>query len=226
MDALTALAATPRLNRLYFDLLAPGLSGDVLEVGAGIGNMSALIADACSSLCVTDMDESHVRRLRERFAARPEVTALHFELGEAVPDAIAERRFDAVISFNVIEHVEDDADAVRTLAERLAEGGRLLTYVPAGDWAYGSLDRHLLHYRRYDLDRFRRLMEGAGLTVETLRYVNVLGLGGWLVNGLVLRRRSLSARQTKVFDRLVPLVRRLEPEAPPLGLGLICRARR
>jgi len=87
MDALEALAATPQLNRWYFDQLAPTLRGDVLEVGAGIGNMSALIAPACDSLCVTDMDEAHVAALEKRFAARRNVEAIQFELGKAMPDS-------------------------------------------------------------------------------------------------------------------------------------------
>ncbi|MEQ8460890.1 MAG: class I SAM-dependent methyltransferase [Sandaracinaceae bacterium] len=224
LSALETFAETPRINRWYFEALADGLQGDVLEIGAGIGNMSALIAEACDSLTVSEMSTSYVSELQRRFDGRRDVRVVQYELGRDMPSEIRERRFDAIVSLNVIEHVEDDLSAVEALAGRLRPGGRLLSYVPACDWAYGSLDRHLLHYRRYGKRSFRALMEGAGLRVDRLHYMNAVGLLGWLLNGRLLRRASLSTHQTHAFDRLVPIVRRLERRPPPIGLGLICHA--
>ena len=224
LSALETFAETPRINRWYFDALADGIRGDVLEVGAGIGNMSALLAESCSALTVSEMSTSYVSQLERRFDGVRHVRVVQYALGGSMPPEIRDREFDAIVSLNVIEHVEDDVGAVRALTDRLRPGGRLLTYVPACDWAYGALDRHLLHYRRYDRRSLRRLMASAGLRVDRLHYMNAVGLVGWLLNGKLLRRASLSPHQAQAFDRLVPILRRLERRPPPVGLGLICHA--
>lgn len=226
LTTLETFAETPRLNRWYFDELSGPIHGEVLEIGSGIGNMSEHLARAASHLTVSDMEPDYVRALEERFAGRDDVDVVRFVLGEEIPPQIAERSFDAIVSLNVIEHVEDDLRAVSELAEHLRPGGHLLSYVPATDWAYGSIDLYLHHYRRYGVESFSALMRGAGLEVTEIHYVNLVGLAGWLLNGRVLRRTTLSNEQTKLFDLAVPIIRRLETLRPPIGLGLICHARK
>ena len=50
-----------------------------------------------------------------------------------------------------------------------------------------------------------------------LRYFNLFGILGWFVNGTLLRRRLLPARQIGIFNRMVPLFIRMEKIIPTLG---------
>ena len=50
---------------------------------------------------------------------------------------------------NVLEHIEDDAAAVRRFRSVLPEGGRLVILVPALPALYGSIDEAIGHFRRY-----------------------------------------------------------------------------
>jgi len=112
------------------------------------------------------------------------------------------------------------------LASLLKPAGRLLIYVPAVPFAYGSLDRMLGHYRRYTATSLAELLRGIGLEPDTVRYFNLLGLLGWLVNGRILRRKALSQHQVAFFERLVGILRVEDRVRLPIGLGVIsCAAK-
>jgi SAM-dependent methyltransferase len=128
----------------------------------------------------------------------------------------------------VVEHLPDDVAAVRVLAQLLRPGGTLLLYVPACPQAFCALDEGLGHHRRYTRASLQRLLGQAGLLSAPPRYMNRLGLLGWLWQGKLLRRRALAPGLIGAFERVVALARVLDGlTAPlPIGLGLVAQARR
>jgi SAM-dependent methyltransferase len=215
---------TPRLNAWMYAQLAEHVRGDVLEVGSGIGNLSRFIARDAASAVLTDMEDEYVGRLASELGDGERVEVVRWTLGEAPPDAITRRSFDAIVAVNVIEHVEDDLGACRTLADLLRPGGHLLVYVPAVPSAYGTLDEALGHFRRYSRVELDALLREAGLEVSHLRRMNPLGLPAWVLNGRVLRRRLLPAGQVALFDKLVWLAKAIDRLPIPVGLGLVAHA--
>ena len=108
----------------------------------------------------------------------------------------------------------------------LARVERLLLLVPAERYLYGTFDRALGHYRRYERRPLHGLLVRSGFTVEKLRYMNVPGILGWFVNGRLLRRELLPKRQLALFNVLAPLFERIEAALPPprgQSLVAICR---
>jgi SAM-dependent methyltransferase len=148
------------------------------------------------------------------------VTVAAYDLDDDPPELVAARRYDAIVGVNVIEHIADDHALVRRLAGLLKPGGQLLIYVPACPVAFGTLDAALGHHRRYTPATLTALVQSADLDPGQPRYVNVLGLAGWFVNGRVLRRKVLSHRSVSLFERLVPLARLEDRFRLPIGLGL------
>ena len=220
------MAGAPAIDAWYFDQLAAHVQGDVLEIGAGLGSLSARILPRARSLTVTEVDDALLDRLRERFADDARVAVHGYDLEAATPEAIAAKRFDVVFSCNVLEHLADDALATERLVRLLRPGGWFLAYVPAVPWAFGSIDVAVGHHRRYTKATLRTLVEGAGLRVAHLEAMNLLGLAGWFVNGRVLQRPGPAPGQLALFERLVPLLRALERRPPPLGLGLVVHAQK
>ncbi|MCB9599675.1 MAG: class I SAM-dependent methyltransferase [Sandaracinus sp.] len=219
-------AATPKLNAWYYDKLREHVRGDVLELGAGIGNISKLLAADARSLLVTEVEASHLDVLREALEGHGHVEVARYDLEGPPPPEVAPRRFDTVLSMNVLEHVRDDGRAVRDLAGLLRPGGWMLTYVPALPLAYGPMDAALGHHRRYTTKSFAALMRQAGLEVARCEYMNVLGLAGWLVSNKILRRDVPDPSQVGLFEKLVPLVRLEDRVRVPFGLGVICHAKK
>jgi SAM-dependent methyltransferase len=69
----------------------------------------------------------------------------------------------------VLEHLPDDARAMRHIAAALAPGGRLLISVPAWQRKWCASDVAAGHVRRYEPDALRGLIEGSGLVIERMR---------------------------------------------------------
>jgi SAM-dependent methyltransferase len=221
---LEVFADTPRLNRWLYSKLGPHVHGDVLEIGSGIGNLSGLIVDSAAHVVLSDMESHYLEALAKRFAGDGRVKVTAYDLDQPPSPEIATRRFDAIVAVNVIEHIRDDVALVGRLAALLNPGGKLLVYVPACPFAYGTLDRALGHHRRYTPSALTALMQGAGLRPERPRYMNLFGLLGWFINGRLFRRKQLSHRQLALFERLLPLFQLEDRVRLPIGLGIYTAA--
>jgi hypothetical protein len=116
----------------------------------------------------------------------------------------------------VLEHIEDEVAALRSMAAIIPRGGRIVLLLPAFPALYGPIDRNLGHHRRYTRGAVRALAGLTDLTVRRITFMNAVGFFGWWVNARLFRRESQSAAQIDFFDRwLVPAISRLESVLPP-----------
>jgi len=75
-------------------------------------------------------------------------------------------RFDLVLLLDVAEHVEDDAGFVREIVDRNVEAGAWVLFsVPAWDALSSSHDVALGHFRRYQPQQARELLQKSGLEI-------------------------------------------------------------
>lgn len=122
----------------------------VLEHGAGIGTFSSfLVEEAVEKLVVVEPAANLLPALRERLAPWGDKVELVSSTLEESAELLRGRSIDTVISVNVLEHIPDDLRTLRTMWEILPEEGRVILFVPAPPWLYGSLDRAFEHVRRY-----------------------------------------------------------------------------
>jgi SAM-dependent methyltransferase len=200
VDQLDAMAAAANYNRWQRDVvLGLARGGEILEFGAGTGNIARLVRDAGGRLTCVEIDPA----LRDRLVRDGLPT--HLDLAETAA-------FDLIYTHNVLEHVEDDAGTLAALAEHLRPGGRLCVLVPAFRVLYSSMDRRVGHFRRYRRTPLVRLVERAGLVVDDARYVDALGFAAALVYRAFDRSDGrLDPRSIAAYDRLVfPLSRRVD----------------
>lgn len=223
-DVLEDLVEARNYRRWLVDLALPFLGDDPLEVGSGLGHYAADWATAgVPRWTASEADPGRLAQLRERFAGDPVVRVREL----AVPiDETASH--SAVVAYNVLEHIPDDVDALRAFAGLLRAGGRVVLVVPAFPSAMSEFDRAVGHQRRYRRRTVRTAVERAGLQVEVVRHVNLLGLLGWYVLVTALRGRPKAGLVLTVYDRLVvPVLRRLEAVVPPpFGQSLFVVARK
>jgi len=140
---------------LAYDRAAEIVSGDVLEIGTGTGYGIELVAPHCDRFVTVD-----------KYAAGGDRHAANVEFRRMCvpPLGFEDESFDFVITFQVIEHIDDDAAFVREIARVLRPGGRLILTTPNAPM---SLTRNPWHVREYRIDELRRLLSEAFSAVET-----------------------------------------------------------
>jgi SAM-dependent methyltransferase len=133
--------------------------------------------------------------------------------------------FDTVICLNVVEHIQDDAGALRNVWNILDEGGRAIILVPYGPKLYGSLDEVLGHFRRYTEEQLVEVAQRAGFRVEKVLKFNRPGVVAWWLNGRVLRRKTFGLGQIRLLNVMTPVFRLLDNwlPLPPLSIIAILR---
>jgi SAM-dependent methyltransferase len=143
-----------------------------------------------------------------------------------LPDKTAANRFqryglDTVVALNVIEHIAEDLEALKSMVAVLRPGGRAVVLLPAFQKLFGSLDHELGHIRRYIRSSLSQRMNEAGFKVERAFYFNLVGRFGWWVNARLLKVPRIPVEQIRYFDTLVPILR-LEDRMPlPIGQSVI-----
>jgi glycosyltransferase involved in cell wall biosynthesis len=222
-EILLRLNRAPRFTRWMADVIRPYVGSRVLEIGAGIGNLTMHLVPR-SIYWATDINPEYLGTLERLRASRPYLSVESLDATDA-SSFPTEPSFDTVIFLNVLEHLADDRDALRNVHNFLEEGGVAVVLVPNGPGLFGTLDEVLGHYRRYTEKQLVAVGLAAGLKVERLLKFNRPGVLGWWLNGKILRRTSFGLAQIRLLNWLTPIFRRIDSwlPLPPLSLIAIFR---
>jgi SAM-dependent methyltransferase len=126
------------------------------------------------------------------------------DVGEVISGSVLELPFAAdsfelAVSLDVIEHLEDDLDALRELRRTVAPGGALLLTVPAYQWLWSGHDVINHHHRRYTRHSLRDVAERAGWRQVRTTYFNSLLLP------VAIMLRALDRLNTKTTESSLDL---------------------
>lgn len=221
---LDSLAEARNYYGWIVDEFAPHLGRRIVEVGAGIGTFAEHMLERmpASDFLLVEPAQNNFPVLQERFRESPRVRVQPGYFGAEMPEASA----DSVVAVNVMEHIPDDDDFLRNAHRCLAPGGKLLLFVPALPQIFGTLDEEFEHFRRYRRPQLTAQLRAAGFDPLRVKYVNMPGVFAWWLSGKVLRRRTVTARDARIYDRwVIPWVRGLERHwSPPFGQSLLAVA--
>ena len=218
-EILDRLNQAPRFTRWMASVVGPYVGTRVLEIGAGIGNMSVHLMPR-PVYWATDVNPQYLDFLESLRATRPYLQVAYTD-GANSESYPAGQTFDTVVCLNVMEHVKDDASTLRNIWNALEEGGRAIVLVPCGPGLYGSLDEVLGHFRRYTQEQLVGVAQQAGFQVERILKFNRPGVVAWWLNGRVLHRKTFGLGQIRILNLLTPLFRLLDPWIPLPPLSLI-----
>jgi SAM-dependent methyltransferase len=203
---------------------SPHLSGRVLEVGAGIGQIAAMLLQnpAIKKLVSIEPDPKFCVRFRAAFPA-------HQIIQGTIDDLKNDEPWNAILSVNVLEHIAADERELAVYRQKLAhEQGVLCLFVPARPEIYAPLDRDFGHFRRYTRPELRAKLERAGFEILRLRHYNFVGYFVWWFTFCLLKKRGFNLAAVRFFDRVIfPAVHGFESKIcpPPIGQSLLVMAR-
>lgn len=223
---LEGMSFAVNYHREIIRMFRPHLGASVLEIGAGSGNFSEFIAGTGVVRHVAlEPSENMFPLLEQAFEGKPGGAA-HRSVLKDLP--AHEKDFDGVFYVNVLEHVRDDRAELLEAYSRLKPGGRLLIFIPALPWLFGTADEHFGHFRRYYKPELDALVKSAGFEIVKSRYFDLAGVVPWWVLFVLLKRRCFTPGLVKVYDGVVvPFMsvfgRRI---APPLGKNILLVAKK
>jgi len=141
----------------------------ILEIGVGPGHnlLELYPPDACLEGVEPDP------ALAGLAAARSPIPIFNASIDQ-LPPQIEEGSYDGVTMFDVLEHIPDDAHALRIVNRKLKPGGRVALSVPAFMWLWGQQDVVNQHCRRYTSRELREKLQAAGFLIERVTYFNTI----------------------------------------------------
>ncbi len=175
-----------RLLKAYY-LAEPYIKGKLLELGCGEGRGIEVIGPLAEKYTAIDKIEAVINRLRLKF---PDY---RFESGHFPPIPFPDNSFDTVVSFQVIEHIKDDALFIKEIERILRPGGTALLTTPNIQM---TLTRNPWHIREYTATQLSHLSK------QYFQKVEMMGIAG---NNKVMEyydRNKASVRKITKYDVL------------------------
>jgi SAM-dependent methyltransferase len=196
--------------------LRPYLSGDILEVGAGIGAATAIFNDGTQRRWVClEPDRALADRIKPGLP--PKLTNCEVVVG-TVSDVRLEEQFDGILYMDVLEHIEADSAELARAAAHLKHNGVLAILSPALPWLFTPFDKAIGHYRRYTKNSLRSIAP-QGLREAKCIYLDSVGLLASLGNKLFLRSPIPNETQIRFWDRFMVPVSKVADRALGYALG-------
>ena len=196
-------------NRWMFSAISPSIKGRVLEIGSGIGNISAFLLDTDKHVTLSDLRPEYCEYLSSHFKENQSLESVEqFDLIDKDFDKKYNKllnSYDTVFALNVVEHIEDDNQAIFNCRKLLKEGGTLIILVPSYQWLFCRMDRELGHFRRYNRRSLANLFKQNGFSVDKLFNFNAAGVFGWFLFGKIFQSRQLKKSQMNVYNKLVSI---------------------
>ena len=218
-----ALSQAVNYRKAVVRALTHYLSGNVVEIGAGIGQMTK--------------DFLNLSKISRLLSVEPE-PKLHERHKKNVPggelvlglvDDIPTYPWDSIVSINVLEHIEGDVQELIKYRKILApQRGFVCLLVPARPEIYSPIDKDFGHYRRYTKSSLEAVLRDSGFEIVVLRYFNFIGYFAWFWTFKICRARHFGIDKVRFFDRhIFPWAYRLERLLPflPFGQSLIAVGR-
>ena len=192
------------------DEIASYISGDVLEVGAGIGATTVALHDGRARRWVClEPDATLALRLQARLLGSVAAPTTKVIVGSLL-NFTEQVCFDCILYIDVLEHIEDDHGQIELAAQLVRPGGHIVVLSPAHQWLFSDFDKSIGHLRRYKKSTLRLLMP-TGWLEKKMRYLDSIGVFLSLGNVLALRQPMPTRSQIVIWDRLcIPLSRRVD----------------
>ena len=93
---------------------------------------------------------------------------------EDIPQEFNSNKFDSIYILDVLEHLDNGVEILKTTRNYLNENGKILVTVPAFQFLWSPHDDFVHHVRRYTKKSLRKTLEESGYSVERLSYFNSL----------------------------------------------------
>lgn len=182
--------------RKYVHILVKNyIRENLLEVGAGIGSFTYNYKNNFSKITLTELDKNNILILKKRF--KKSKIKVYFKYTKEI-----KKKFNTVLYMNVLEHIKNDKQEIKTALSKLNKNGYLIILVPAHNELYTKFDREIGHYRRYKINFFKKLDIKKNKIVK-LQYLDSLGYFLYFLNKIFFKKEVYpSSFKIFIWDKI------------------------
>lgn len=213
-----------RYSKWIYHMYEKHIGKNVLDIGGGVGTAISFYIEKADRVIATELFENQIDIMNERFKDFSYFKALKADI---MKDDFSELApFDTIILINVLEHIEDDIQALANMKKLLEENGKIIICVPAVSKLYCYMDKNVGHYRRYSKGELRVKAERAGLQVIENKYMNFMGTIPYWLKGKLKKdtggsfSTSIEGGESKLYSVATTILEPIERVIkPPVGIS-------
>ena len=127
------------------------IGNEILEVGAGMGSFTRTYFNKNKKIQLSELDPKLFSILEEKFKKTQNIT-VNSKLTKNIHS-----EFDTILYISVLEHIEKDTEELEIALTKLKKNGHIIICVPAHNYMYSKFDKEIGHFRRYQIDYFKKL---------------------------------------------------------------------
>jgi ubiquinone/menaquinone biosynthesis C-methylase UbiE len=180
--------------------IRPYIKGNILEVGAGIGETTNYLLNTQVKQCTClEPDASLFDTLSKKLKTGQlpgKCKAVH----GSIKDLSDSHEFDTIVYIDVLEHIEDDHAEISGALRLLKSGGALIVLSPAYQFLYTNFDKEIGHYRRYTKKTLLKTISFSDLLLKQIFYLDSTGVVLLLLNKYVVRKKYPSEKDIKIWE--------------------------
>ncbi len=142
---------------------------NIAEVGPGRGGFVKYYKKYSKSLFLIEPDKKLFRLLKQKYTNK-KILVKNSKIQNI------KSKFDIIMYFDVLEHIQNDLKEVVSAKKKLNKNGYLIFSVPAFQIFYNNFDKSVGHYKRYNKKDFNIISSKANLKIEKIIYYDSFGL--------------------------------------------------
>lgn len=172
------------------------LKGNILEIGAGCGSFTRnYINNKVESITLTELDDRNISDLKVNFENYSNIKILKKTIYDI------EQKFDVIIYLHVLEHIEKDKEEIEEAVKKLNKDGLLIIMAPAHQKIYSNLDKAVGHFRRYEVDFFKK--DFKSLEIIDIKFLDSMGYFLYYLNKLFFKKEVYPSKfKIFIWDKL------------------------
>ncbi len=166
-------------------------SSKILDIGAGTGS-NINILNKYGKLEILEPNDVAINYLQKKNPT------LKITKGKCPEDLNFKDKFDLICLFDVLEHIENDAQTINKLHYLLNAGGRIFITVPSYKFLWTKHDEEMKHFRRYSKKQLKKLFIN-NFSLEYLTHFNTILFPAALIDRLIKKIIYLKSKNKNSF---------------------------
>ena len=178
-------------NYIYRKILRHIQTGTNLDFGCGFGNFLKFVKSETNlSFEGYEVNSTAIEKLRKE----------NIPYVENIKNS---KKYDNIVSINVLEHIENDTKILKELSKIIKPGGKLILYLPHSMILWTKLDSFVDHHRRYTRKDLFEKLKKSNFEIDSVEYVDFIGSLVLIIFKILRVNPNYSKNRLIFYDRSV-----------------------